>query len=150
MESGSANYLPPSRRSLRSYVSNLRTHLTRERMNYASILDNPARVLKLARRTGACDAFVRVKVLARSVNQKFAAAGEGLCEMLERWSRGRVLGPLVGCCPRFAECPRSRPRRRRHFRSRPGASRYLRAPRPGGCAAWAMLFFRRHHGPAVG
>ncbi len=70
-----------------NYVANL----TRERMNYGAVLDDPNRLLALAKRTGACKNFVRVKVLARSVNQKFAAAGEGLCEMLERWSRGRAL-----------------------------------------------------------
>ena len=76
--------------AIAEHLSNV-ANLTRERMGYASILDDPDRVLRLARRTGACDAFVRVKVLTRSVNQKFAAAGEGLCAMLDRWSRGRVL-----------------------------------------------------------
>lgn len=64
--------------------------LVRDRMGYAAILDDADRMLDLARRTGACDHFVWVKVRNHAVRRKYAeagGAGEGLCDVLQRWAR---------------------------------------------------------------
>ncbi len=56
---------------------------TRERMGYGSVLDDADRMLRLAKKAGACDNFVSVEIGDRRNEQHtYAAAGAGLCAAL--------------------------------------------------------------------
>ena len=52
-------------------------------------MDDADRVLKLANELGACDHFVRVRVLLAQRYGKYATPGEGLCAWLQQF-RGRA------------------------------------------------------------
>ena len=70
------------------YLARVAT-LTRERVGYAAVLDDAKQLLALAQRTGACDHFVSVEIGDRRNEQHtYAAAGEGLCDALQRIRRG--------------------------------------------------------------
>jgi len=60
--------------------------LVRKRMGCASILDDADRVLRLAKELGACEHFVRVRVLVAQRYGKYAMPGEGLCAWLQQRS----------------------------------------------------------------
>lgn len=73
--------------AIAEHLSNV-AELVRKRMGYAALLDDVDRVLKLAKETGACDHFVRVRVLVAQRYGKYAMPGEGLCDALQRIRRG--------------------------------------------------------------